>query len=468
MGPERPLYWFRKLCAIPHPSGQTKEISDFILAFAAENGLEARQDQWNNLVIRKPASPGYAEHAPVMLQAHMDMVCEKKPDCNLDMTREGLRLRTEGDWLFAEGTTLGADDGYGVATAMAILEDRTLAHPPLEVVLTTDEETGMYGAAGLDTSDLQSRRMLNLDTEDEGVFIVSCAGGLHAECILPAEYTPNTAPAVTIAIADLKGGHSGDAIHIGRANAIQLMGRMLSKLGPHRLVSLTATGKENAIARNCTAVVTTDAPAALMAEVQAFGETLKGEYAVSDPDMTVTAVPAVSEKAMTPETTAACEAFLLLAPHGVQNMSLVLKGLVQTSLNPGVMTTDENGVWIGYSVRSALSSQKTMLSDRLTALAEKLGGRAELSASYPAWEYCADSPLRELAVELYTERYGTAPRVIGTHGGLECGILCGKIPGLDILSYGPKIPAIHTPGERISLSSWQRTWDFTLELLKRC
>ena len=468
MEDSRVLYWFRQICAIPHGSGNTRALSDLCVRFAEERGLAVRQDAANNVVIVKEATCGYEGRPTVIVQAHLDMVTEKTPDCTLDFEREGLRLVTEGDWLRAEGTTLGADDGSGVAIALALLEADGLAHPRLEIVLTADEEIGMLGAAALDCSDLQGRRLLNLDSEVEGEFTVSCAGGMLVQCRFPAEWEKATRPAWRITVGGLKGGHSGGSIHHGRGNACVLMGRLLHHCGSHRLATLAAPGKDNAIAAACTAIVTTEEPAALKKAVEEYAAVLRREYAIADPGLTVTVEPAAAERVLERTRQENLEKFLLLAPNGVRAMSRALPGLVETSLNLGVIAAGETELCLTYCVRSSVTSRKMHLAEQLTVLAETLGGETSYSGEYPAWEYDPDSPLRRLATEVFREQYGAEPKTVGTHGGLECGIFCGKLHGPDVISYGPEIHAIHTPREKMSLSSLERVWRFTVALLEKC
>jgi len=469
--PASVFHYFEEICAIPHGSGNRKPLSDYCVNFARERGLICTQDAALNVIIKKPASPGCEKLPPVIFQGHMDMVAEKLPESSFDFERDGLRLRVDGDWISADGTTLGSDNGIAVAFGLALLDDNTLRHPPLEVLFTTDEEIGMLGAVDLEASPLEGRVLLNMDSEMEGVFTVSCAGGASACCRLPVEVQPCCDPSLTVTVSGLAGGHSGIEIGEGRANANVLLGRVLdavSRATPFRLVSLTGGGKDNAIASFSQAVIALSEAESGMEAVRAAEALLQNEYAATEPGLTVSAVPGDRVTcAMTPADTHRCVRFLLLAPNGVQEMSRAIPGLVQTSLNMGILEAGDGEFRTVHSVRSSIGSQKAMLLRRLEELTVLLGGTMEVSGEYPAWEYRQDSPLRDLMVQVYREQYGREPVVEAIHAGLECGILCGKLPGLDCVSYGPDLKEIHTPRERMSISSVQRVWNYTVEILAR-
>lgn len=468
--PQRVFQFFEELCAIPHGSGNTKAVSDWLVDFARQRGLRYVQDALNNVVIFKDAAPGYENAAPVILQGHMDMVCEKAPGCPKDMATEGLELLLDGDTISARDTTLGGDDGIAVAMAMAILDDDSLPHPPIEAVFTVDEETGMYGAEGLDVSVLKGRRMLNMDSEDEGVFTVSCAGGARADCCLPVQRCAFTAPVLEISVGGLVGGHSGAEIDKGRANSNRLLGRVLcalEQLTPLRVITLSGGLKDNAIPTASTALVAADAEAAqaLCARMDAA---FKKEYRVNDPAISVTLRPAESDLLPMDEGSSRRAVCLLSClPGGIQAMSADIPGLVQTSLNLGILTTDEAAVHASFSVRSSVATQKQMLIDRLRCLTECLGGSVSTHGDYPGWEYMPQSPLRDLMVQVFTDQYGYAPRVEAIHAGLECGLFSDKLPGLDCVSFGPNLSEIHTFRESMSVSSVARLYAMVLEALKR-
>ena len=469
--PGRVFHFFEQMSAIPRGSGNTKAVSDWLAEFARERGLRYQQDALNNIIIFKDASAGYEGAEPVILQGHMDMVCEKAPDCGKDMTREGLDLAIDGDFVYAKGTTLGGDDGIAVAMAMAVLDDESLPHPPIEAVITVDEETGMDGAMGIDVSGLKGRRMLNIDSEDEGVFTVSCAGGARMDCVLPVRREVFAAPVQRITVQGLVGGHSGTEIDKGRGNGVQLMGRVLASVAEEtelRLVEVCGGLKDNAIPSQAEAEIAVPAGTELSDIAAAFEAQLRHEYRAADPDVTVTVTPCEpSFLPMDEASTARCLCLLTCAPNGIQEMSQDVPGLPQTSLNLGILTTAEDAMEASFCLRSSVASQKEMIRRRLDSLTTALGGHTEVSGDYPAWEYQADSALRDRMVAVYRDQYGAEPRIEVIHAGLECGLLSGKLPGLDCVSIGPDLEDIHTPRERMSIPSVQRIWAFVTEVLRR-
>ena len=469
--PNKVFQYFERLCAIPHGSRNTKAVSDWCVAFARERGLEHYQDDFQNVIIIQEATSGYETAEPVILQGHLDMVCEKESGCPKDMEKEGLDLAVEDGFVLARGTTLGGDDGIAVAMALAILDDASIPHPRLEVVLTTEEEIGMLGAAALDVSPLRGRQLLNLDSEAEGVFTVGCAGGSLTKCTLPVHREPFAGKTLRLTVSGLTGGHSGAEIHQGRANAALLLGRLLRATAAAtelRLVSVSGGAKDNAIPVAAEAVVTAADGTTARAAFTALAEQLKKEYRVTDPalDLVVTDADA-GELPMDGDSTRRVLCFLTCAPNGVQEMSQEIPGLVQTSLNLGILETGTGEVSAAFCVRSSVASQKEMLHDRLRCLTEALGGTVDISGDYPAWEYRPDSALRERMTEVFREQYGHEPKIEAIHAGVECGLLCGKLADLDCVSIGPDLEEIHTPRERMSIASVQRVWAFVLEVLKR-
>ena len=462
--------FFEELCAIPHGSSNTKAVSDWLMDFARERGLEAYQDGLNNVIIIKEATSGYESAEPVILQGHMDMVCEKAPGCAKDMEKEGLDLAVDGDAVYAEGTTLGGDDGIAVAMALAILDADDIPHPRLEAVFTVDEEIGMLGATALDVSMLRGRRMLNLDSEEEGVFTVGCAGGNLTQCTLPLTRAPYAGKALTVTVGGLRGGHSGAEIDKGLGNANMLMGRLLyaaSRKAELRLVEVNGGLKDNAIPRETVATLVTTDPEAVLAVCRELDAQLKNEYRTTDPNVFVTAAESTASLPMDDDTTRRVLCFLTCAPNGIQAMSADMPGLVQTSLNLGILKTEKDAVIASFCVRSSIAGQKQMQEERLTCMTEALGGTVEVFGDYSGWEYRPDSPLRELLVEVFTQQYGHAPRIEAIHAGVECGIFSGKLPGLDCVSMGPALTEIHTCREKLYISSVQRLWTMVLETLKR-
>ena len=472
--PRSVFRFVEELCAIPHGSGNTKAVSDYCVRFAEARGLEHYQDELNDVIIIAPAAPGYENAAPIILQGHLDMVCATAADCSKDMTREGLELFTDGDLVGAKGTTLGGDDGIAVAMALAILDDVTLPRPRIEAVFTVDEETGMYGANALDVSHLTGRTMLNIDSEDEGVFTVSCAGGARVKLQWDVTRESVSALPLTLTVSGLAGGHSGVEIDKGRANANILMGRVLRELSKRcslRLVSAQGGTADNVIPFACkaeAAVAPEDADAVL-AVAEKLNEIFRSEFSDGDPDITVSAAleGETTVDALSADATKRIIDVLTLVPNGVQAMSRVIPGLPETSLNLGILSLTDDDAKLTFSVRSSVSSRKRKVIDKLCCVAEVCGAEAEVSGEYPAWEYRADSPLRERMIRVFRRQYGKDPEVVAIHAGLECGILSEKLPGLDCVSFGPDLTDIHTASERMSISSVQRVWRFLLEVLKQ-
>jgi len=473
--PKDVFSYFEMLCNVPHGSGNTKAVSDLCVRFAQEHGLRCRQDGANNVVIWKDGTAGYESAAPVMLQGHLDMVCAKAPDCRKDMTKEGLDLMTDGETVWAKGTSLGGDDGIAVAMALAVLADDTLPHPPLEVVFTTDEETGMNGAFALDTSDLKARRLLNLDSEEEGVFTVSCAGGMRLDCWVPGESVPVEGEAgYTVVLDGLLGGHSGVEIDKGRANANHLMGRVLytamERLGTLRVADIRGGKFDNVICPKCEAKVCVPAEKAdeLEAFLREFDGVLKNEYAASDAGIALTFEKTGIARAFGAADTARALRVLLTLPQGVQAMSFDFPGLVQTSLNLGIIWIDQGGLQFTYAARSCIASQKDMLEQRVRAIVESAGGKVTVRSSYPGWQYAKESPLRELVMRAWREISGREGTLEATHGGLECGILIDRMPGLDAVSIGPDMRDIHSESEHLGVASTARVYRLVCEVLKNC
>ena len=468
--PKKVFAFFEEMCAIPHGSRNNTAISNWLVKFAADRGLEHYQDAAENVIIIKPATPGYEAAEPVIIQGHMDMVCEKAAGCIKDMAKEGLDLAVDGDFIYAKDTTLGGDDGIAVAMGLALLDSDDVAHPRLEVVITTDEELGMDGAVALDASVLQAKRMLNIDSEDEGVFTVSCAGGAGAKVHLPVKRECFAGVVATIEISGLAGGHSGVEIHKGRANADMLLGRVLYAAAAKtalRIVSVEGGLKDNAIPAAAKAVVCVEDMGVLTQVCAEADAALRAEYAVTDAGVRVAVTEGGEGVAFDELSTQRVICLLTCAPNGVQVMSADIEGLVQTSLNLGVLYTQEDCVVASFCIRSSVDSQKMMLIDRLDSFARMLGGESRVSGIYPGWAYRQESPLRDLMTEVFADLYSRQPAIEAIHAGLECGLFAGKIADLDCVSFGPDLYEIHTPRERMSISSVQRTWAFLVELLRR-
>ena len=469
--PQGVFHFFEELCAIPHGSHNTKAISDYLAAFAGKRRLKFRQDELNNVIIWKDPTAGYEDAPTVMIQGHIDMVAEKEADCEKDMEKEGLDLFVEGDLLGARGTTLGGDDGIAVAMALAILDAEDIPHAPLECLFTVDEEVGMLGARGLDASDLKAKYLLNVDSETEKVFTVSCAGSTRAVCTLPVSRAAFDGTILKLTVDGLAGGHSGEEIHKGRANANTVMGRALTelmKVTDLRLLTVSGGAKDNAIPRDAAALVTVKGPRAAETVALTLGRALADEYRATDGDIRVKLASAKSDIIpMDEKSTRRVAAFLFCAPGGVQMMSAEVPGLVQTSLNLGHVSTEDGAMTARFMIRSSVDSQAAETTGKVITLTEALGGSVDIPSSYSAWPYRPDSHLRDVMVEAFRAVYHEEPRIEAIHAGLECGILSGKMPGLDCISFGPDLTDIHTPRERLHIASTERTWRLMLETLKR-
>lgn len=462
--------YFEELCAIPHGSHNTKAISDHIVAFAKEQGLRYIQDEANNVILFGEGTCGMEDHPPVILQGHMDMVCEKDADCTINMDTDGLDIGHDGSYVFARGTTLGGDDGIAIAYAMALLADKSIPHPPLEVIVTVDEEVGMLGANFIDVSMLKGKTLINLDSEDEGIFTVSCAGGARATLSLKVDRRTVYGPCVRLMVDGLRGGHSGAEIHKNRANANKVMGEFMSritKLMPLCLTSFSGGSKDNAIPQSCQANVV--AMGIGIDRINAIAEELQAEIRekYDEPDANVQAfdVDALGGNSLTTEDTARVIALLCAMPNGVQKYSADIPGLVQTSLNLGIAKLGEY-FSVTSSIRSSVNQEKEELLEQLRKLCQFYDGSYSQMGEYPAWEYNKDSALRETMVRVYTEMFGKKPEILAIHAGLECGLLGEKIPGLDCVSIGPQMHDIHTSRERLDIASTERVWKFLLEVLK--
>ena len=464
--------FFEEICNIPHISYQEKELSDFCVNFAKERGLYYEQDKLGNVIVIGEATPGYEDVEPVMIQGHLDMVGDKIPTCTIDMEKEPIKLMLDGDYLTAEGTTLGGDDGIAVAYGLALLDANDIPHPRLEVVLTVSEEVGLLGATDIDLSCCKAKRLINIDSEEEGVFTAGCAGGLRADCVIPSETEVKKGVVCGIKTQGFLGGHSGIEINKGRANGNTMMGRFLMFLEdkvPFDIVSIVGGVKDNVIPKNVVAklLVNKKDVDALQKVLAQFNQSIAVEFAVADPDI---ALVLEEQEEAECRVLSACSkekaiTALNLMPNGVQTMSMDLPDLVETSLNMGVVKIDEEQISLCFSVRSALESAKEFIARKLKQLTESLGGTTSYRGEYPGWPYARDSKLRDLCVKVYKEQYGKEPKIEVIHAGLECGILSSKVDGLDCISIGPNMFDVHTPDEKISVSSIARVWEFLKAVL---
>lgn len=471
--PENVFYYFEEIANIPHGSKNTKQISDYLVNFAKERNLEHYQDELNNVVIIKEASEGYESAEPVIIQGHMDMVCEKENGSTIDFEKDGLELYVDDGFVKAKDTTLGGDDGIAVAYALALLDSKELKHPRLEVVITVDEEIGMLGAVDIDLSMLKGHIMLNIDSDVEGEFLTSCAGGMSINSSIPVTRTSQTGLETIIKLTGLDGGHSGAEIHKEHGNANILMGRILENIFnelPFGILDIKGGLKDNAIPRECTVtlLIPEEAREDVTRIVNATAKELAAELSVADPATRIDlSFGNVTEKNVLDYASVnKIILYLRTVPNGVINMSQVITGLVETSLNLGILELKDNELSSLTSIRSSVATRKDDLKKRVMNIIEMLGGECEAEGEYPAWEYNDHSTLRPQVVKVYQELFGEEPKLTAIHAGLECGILSDKIPNLDCVSFGPTNYDIHTPKERLSISSTERYWNFLVKFLE--
>jgi dipeptidase D len=460
------LHYFREINKIPRGSGNEKQISDWLLKFARDRNFEVVQDAVNNIIIKKPGTNGNNE--PLIIQGHMDMVCEKNADKEHDFLRDPIKLKIDGDMVYADGTTLGADNGIAVAMALALLDSDDIKHPPLEIFLTVDEEVGMTGAAVVDPSLFSAKRLINLDSEEEGVFYTSCAGGCKIDMRIPTHKIPVPAEyeQYAVRVKGLIGGHSGMDIIKGGANSNKLLARVLNELVKHsaRINSIKGGLQMNAIPRESEAIVFI--PPLKVKHISEiiinYKNIFRNEYRITDPDITVefAGTDSAESTVFDETTTRKILAAILLAPNGVLCMSADIPGLVEVSNNIGVVTAGSDVVSIWHCPRSSVNSKMEDVLGQIKTLSDLLDAEFVKTAVYPSWEYRATSPLRDSLINSYEKTFGKKPELMAVHAGLECGIISKKIPGADMISFGPDIFMVHSPDEHFSISSLDRTWKF--------
>jgi len=471
--PKEVFHFFEELTRIPRCSGHEQQVSDYLVEFARQRNLEVSQDRALNIIIRKPGTRGYEDSPAVILQGHMDMVGEQAKGCRHDFSKDPLALKIEGDFVRADGTTLGADDGIAVAYGLALLDSADIPHPPLELLVTTSEETGMDGAQTLKADHLTGKTLLNIDTEEEGVLIVSCAGGANLTCAFPTHWEKASGEALIIHVSGLKGGHSGLEIIQQRANAIKVLGRILDgarAAGKFRIAALSGGSKANAIAREAQVTVMAKAPVLALIKpiVKRLVKDLRAEFAAVDPDIKVTMVAGDKvPRQFDAGSTRKLIDFLVITPHGVQSMSKDLQNLVESSMNLGILELSGKSVHLTVSVRSCVGSIGEDLARRVEALAGLVEAKCVRSGAYPAWRYEADSKIRDLCLKVYQDLAGKEPQIKAIHAGLECGLLKEKLPQTDMISFGPNIYNAHTPEEHLSIRSVAQTWTFLKEVLAK-
>lgn len=467
--------YFEEISSIPRGSYNEKQISDYMVDFADKHGLEVFQDKALNVIIKKPATPGYENAPAVILQGHLDMVCEKNKGTVHDFEKDPIRLKVVDDMIYAQGTTLGADNGIALAYALALLASKDIPHPRLEALFTSDEESTMSGAPAVDGGKLEGRLLINLDSEEEGRFLVSSAGGLKARLIIPVKWekAPAGLSAYGLSIGGLRGGHSGMEIDKGRGNANKHMGRLLNTIrkecGIH-MAGISGGLKSNAIPREAEVLLLAapEQKQKLEEAVKAFEQVVRNELRAVDPEVYVRLEAASDnvERVFSKETADKVITAVMLLPNGIQSMSMEIKGLVESSTNLGVISTNENEVELINEIRSSVKSLKRNTFSQVEALAGLIGGSVDILSEYPEWEYNPDSKLRPLFMKVYKDKYGVEPEIIAIHAGLECGVFMSLIEGLDCISLGPNMYDVHTPDEHLSISSTESVWEFLLDVFK--
>ncbi len=471
--PKNVFRFFEEISAIPRGSGNMDKISRYCMEFAEKNGLRATRDAANNVIIHKPGTAGYEKAEPVILQGHMDMVCQKEPDTDIDFEKQGPDIYVDGDYIKARGTTLGADNGIAVAMILAILESDHIAHPPIEAVFTADEEIGLIGASKLSLSELRGRKMINMDAEDPEAITVSCAGGSDFRLTVPLQREKKTGTCITITVHGLLGGHSGAEIHTGRVNADILMGRILHHVKQETdfsLIGIDGGDKGNAIPVRCTAQLVTDDAEGCVEKLRAYTAEIKKEIAVREPGFTVDfAIGKTDDYAVfCPSLFQQLLYLLLCTPCGVMEMSAEIENLVETSLNLGVLKTEQDEMTVQYSLRSNKQSALQFLEEKMKVFCACIPGKVETSGHYPPWEYKDGSALQTLYKRKFYEKFGHAPSVQAIHAGLECGVFSKGLEGLDCIAIGPEMHDIHTTGERLSISSTKEIFEIIANVLKEC
>jgi len=471
--PKKVFNFFEEISAIPRGSKKEEQISEYLANFGRSRGLETIQDEALNVIIKKDATPGYEDVPAIIIQGHMDMVWEKNLDTEFNFEKEGLKLFIDGDFIKAKGTTLGADNGIAVAFALAVLDSNDIPHPKLEVLITSDEETGMSGAMALDGNLLKGKYLFNVDTEEEGEIYVSCSGGNRTTLTIPVTYTDTVLDSFyNISIRGLFGGHSGIEIQLQRGNSNKIMGRILKAISDEltiNLIEINGGSKTNAIPREGDVSISvakkdTEALNKILANVT---KDIVEELRVSDAGVKITMTEGTkTSKVMDLDTTKRVINTLFLYPNGVQRMSLDIEGLVETSLNLGVLTTEDAGVVLQSAIRSSVNAAKALLTKKVETLAMVTGAKFEQGATYPAWKFNPNSKLQKMALEVHEKSTGKKAGIKAIHAGLECGLLGEKLPDCDMISFGPNMFDVHTPEEKLSISSVENVWKYLLDLLK--
>ncbi|QZY54442.1 aminoacyl-histidine dipeptidase [Crassaminicella profunda] len=473
--PKEVFRYFEEISKIPRGSGNEKEISDFLVQFAKKRNLEVDQDEALNVVIKKNASKGYEKSPTVILQGHMDMVCEKNKDTVHDFKKDPIKIEVDEDFIRAKGTTLGADNGIAVAFCLAILDNDHIKHPKVEVLFTTEEEMGLKGAANLEPSNLNGKILINIDSEEEGVLFVSCSGGIRSKVEIPIvwkDYDEGCIP-YKLQIRGLKGGHSGMDIDKGRGNANKLIGRVLQDLFEHDDIYVSdihGGDKLNAIPREVDATILfkNEYIEKIQSKIKKWDDVFKHEFQSSDPHVSVKIekIDRKIEKVFSDQTLEKVLALSFLIPCGVQKMSMDIEGLVESSTNLGVISTTKEKIVFSSATRSSVRTMKDYIAKQIKEASKLVEAEFSTEASYPEWAYKKDSYIRELFIDVYKRLYGKEPEIAAVHAGLECGLFSEKLGDMDMISFGPNMYDVHTPNEHLSRSSTERTWKYLLSVLE--
>ncbi|MDF2879791.1 MAG: aminoacyl-histidine dipeptidase [Clostridiaceae bacterium] len=467
--------YFEELTQIPRGSGNEKKVSDYLVSFAKEHNLQVIQDKALNVIIKKKATEGYENKPSIIIQGHMDMVCEKEENVEHDFLNDPLKLKVVDDMVYASGTTLGSDNGIALAMGMAILAANDIPHPAIEMLATTSEETGMDGAMSLDPKDLDGSILINIDSEEEGKLLVSCAGGMTVRAKIKAQWEKpsNNLIPFALRIRGLKGGHSGMEIDKGRANANKLMGRILNDLTNNfnlSICSINGGSKHNAIPRENEVImlISQEDKHNILNKITEFEKIFKTEYRSSDSDIEIHfhQLQLMPKKTLSSAAQKALVDYLYLVPNGIMTMSMEIKGLVESSLNIGVVLTSDDTIEFVSAIRSSVRSLKNEIYNRIAVLAKIIGIGISTESNYPEWSYNPNSRIRETFIEVYERLYHKKPEITAIHAGVECGLFGEKFGQLDMISFGPNLYDVHTPNEHMSISSVRRTWEYLIEVLK--
>ena len=469
--PKKVFEYFEEITKIPRGSGDMEKIKNYCMEFAKNHLLKAETDKANNVIIYKDGTSGYENSEPVIIQGHLDMVCQKTDDCDIDFEKDGLTLEIDGDYVKAVGTTLGADNGIAVAMIFAILDSDDIPHPPIEAVFTTDEEIGMIGAIQLPFSKLRGKKMINIDAEEPDTVTVSCAGGRDVIYSIPYKKETVTGKKIAITISGLKGGHSGIMIDKGRVNADVIMGRILDycrKIGEVHLESIAGGDKSNAIPNSSCASVIIKNDIGFIDRITEFVKIIKKEISDREPDFMVQCEMYPKNDYDVIDNNALDKMIFMLccAPNGVQEMSVVIDNLVETSLNLGILKLESETIKIHYALRSNKVSALDNLENRLKIFSDIIGCDIAVNGSYPPWEFKENSIMQKIYAEKYKEKFGVEPKIVAIHAGLECGVFSEGIPDLDCIAVGALLEDVHTVNEKLCISSTKEIYELILQVLK--